>query len=88
MRGLLLPKGVVPDDFLLQLRTDIAEIIRAEKAQLAPLSGPDLRAYMLGAINKYFAEQVKMRPLVQLLIQEVKSESVVRTAQEQRRDTA
>lgn len=87
MRGLLLPKGVIPDDFLLQLKTDIAELIRAEKPQLAPLSGTDLRSYLLGAINKYFAEQVRMRPLVQLLIQEVKSESVVRTAQE-RRDTA
>lgn len=78
MRGLLLPRGVVPEDFLLQLKVDITELIKAENAQLAPLQGADLRSYLLGVVNKYFEESVKMRPLVQLLIQEVKSESVLR----------
>lgn len=73
MRGLLLPRGVDPEDFLLQLRADIADIIKNEKQQIAVLNGPDLRSYLLGAINKYFQEQVKMTPLVQLLIQEIKS---------------
>jgi len=84
MRGLLLPRGMAPEDFLLQLKADLTEIIRAEKVQLAKLSGPDLRNYLLGAINKYFQESVKMTPLVQLLVQEIKCESGFPTSTEQK----
>lgn len=73
MRGLLLPKGVVPDDFLLQLKADLSDLLQKEKPQLQPLTGADLRNYLLGSINKYFEETVRMRPLIQLLIQEIKS---------------
>lgn len=77
MRGILLPRGVAPEEFLLQLRVDIAEIIETEKPQLTALSGADLRNYLLGAINKYFQETPKLKPLVQLLIQEIKNGTVL-----------
>jgi ribonuclease J len=77
MRGLLLPRDVAPEDFLLQLRSDIDELIKGEKAQLQPLSGSDLKNYLLGAINKYFTETIKMTPLVQLLVQEIKNQTAL-----------
>lgn len=89
MRGLLLPREVVPEDFLLQLKADLSEIFRAEKSQIAQLSGNDLRSYLLGAINKYFQQTVRMKPLIQLLIQEIKSPNVrAATSEQQRQETA
>lgn len=73
MRGLLLPKGVLPEDFLLLLKADMSDIVRAERQRLQKLSGSDLRNYLLGAITAHFSQVLKMQPLIQLLIQEVKS---------------
>lgn len=70
IRGLILPRGVLPEDFINQLKVDVTEILQ-NKAVLSKLSGDDLRQYVLGAINKHFAQNMKLTPLVQLLIQEV-----------------
>lgn len=70
IRGLILPRGVLPEDFINQLKTDVTEILQ-NKAALTKLSGEDLRQYVLGAINQHFALKLKATPLVQLLIQEV-----------------
>jgi ribonuclease J len=75
IRGLLLPREVPPEDFLLQLKADITEIVNAERQQLQNLSRADLRHYLIGAINRHFQDTLKMRPLVQLLVQEVRKES-------------
>lgn len=75
IRGLLLPRGVVPDDFLLQLKADIAEVVKSERKHMEKLDGADLRHYLLGAINKHFVEVLNMRPLVQLLVQQVQKDS-------------
>jgi ribonuclease J len=72
IRGLLLPKELSPDDFLLQLKADISEIVHNERQQLQNLSSADLRHYLLGAINKHFIDILKMHPLIQLLVQEVR----------------
>lgn len=73
IRGLLLPREIAPEDFVLQLKADIAEVISSERPRLINLPSADLRHYLIGAINKYFAEDLKMRPLVQLLVQEVRT---------------
>jgi ribonuclease J len=73
IRGLLLPREVAPEDFLLQLKADLAEVVARERPHLRNLESADLRHYLIGAINKYFAEDLKMRPLVQLLVQEVRT---------------
>ena len=72
IRGLILPRDVLPEDFLLQLKSDVLQILQ-EKTTIAKLSGEDLRSYLLGAINKHFWENLKSTPLVQLLLQEVKT---------------
>jgi ribonuclease J len=71
MRGLLLPRNLSPDDFLEQLRNDVVELL-SDRKTVAKLKGDDLRAFLLGAINKHFSENFRSTPLVQLLIQEVK----------------
>jgi len=71
MRGLLLPRDMSPDEFLQQLSADVVNILK-DKKTVAKLSGEDLRAFLLGVINNHFSENFRSRPLVQLLIQEIK----------------
>jgi ribonuclease J len=81
IRGLLLPREVAPEDFLLQLKADVGEIVIGERPQLQKLSGADLRNYLIGAINKHFNETLKMHPLVQLLVQEVRKTDLLSVEQ-------
>ena len=81
IRGLLLPREVAPEDFLLQLKADISEIVVGERPQLEKLSGADLRNYLIGAINKHFNNVLKMHPLVQLLVQEVRKTDLLSVEQ-------
>jgi len=81
IRGLLLPREVAPEDFLLQLKADISEIVVGERPQLEKLSGADLRNYLIGAINKHFNDVLKMHPLVQLLVQEVRKTDLLSVEQ-------
>lgn len=73
MRGIILPRNITPDDFLNQLSLDIIEILNKNKAAINKLHGDDLRSYLLGAINKHFADNLKCTPLIQLIVQEIKS---------------
>ena len=75
MRGLLLPRGITPEDFLLQLKADVTDIVTKETKRMSKLTGADLRSYLIGAITKHFNETLNMKPLVQLLIQEIKSQT-------------
>lgn len=70
IRGLILPKGMSPEEFLDSLKDDLLEILRKDTA-LKKLSGSDLRSYLLGTINKHFVDTMKSQPLVQLLLQEI-----------------
>lgn len=72
MRGLILPRGITPDDFLSQLKSDVSVILE-KQVPLSKLTGEDLKNYILGAINKHFEENMRSKPLVQLLIQEIKT---------------
>jgi ribonuclease J len=73
MRGIILPRNITPDDFLNQLSLDVIEILNKNKAAINKLHGDDLRSYLLGAINKHFADNLKCTPLIQLIVQEIKS---------------
>lgn len=88
MRGLLLPKGVLPEDFLTVIKDDITSIVESERGQLEKMSGPDLRHYLLGAINKHFREVLRMKPLVQLLVQEIKGRQPAAKRQSEAKPTS
>lgn len=70
IRGLILPRGVSAEEFLDQLKLDIERILEADPS-IQKLGGVDLKNYLLGAINKHFAESMKSQPLVQLLLNEI-----------------
>lgn len=88
IRGLILPRGVSAEEFLDQLKADLETILERDGA-IKKLSGPDLKSYLLGAINKHFSQTMKSTPLVQLLLTEVsmKDESLSSLRSSQQSDS-
>lgn len=78
IRGLILPRGMSAEEFLEVLRDRVSQVIHDDRA-IRKLSGPDLKNYLIGAINKYFLDNVNSTPLVQLLLQEVSPKSLPQT---------
>jgi ribonuclease J len=70
IRGIILPRNVSAEEFLEQLKEDLTKVLRTDAA-INKLSGQDLKAYLVGAINKHFFNSMKAQPLVQLLLNEV-----------------
>lgn len=75
IRGLSLPRGIAPEEFINILTQDISVLIK-RNLKSCQLTGSDLKSFLLGGINKYFVEQHKSSPLVQLLVQEISSKRV------------
>lgn len=69
IRGLSLPRGMAAEEFINILTQEIAALIK-RNLKSCKLTGSDLKNFLLGSINKYFVEQSKSTPLVQLLVQE------------------
>lgn len=75
IRGIILPRGTSPEEFLEQLKNDVEKIVKKETA-IKNLSGSDLKNFLLGKVNKHFQETMKSQPLVQILLQEVSVNTV------------
>ena len=67
------------------MRDRVNTIIESDPA-IKKLSGPDLKNYLIGAINKYFLDNVNSTPLVQLLLQEVSSKGAIQAPSAKARD--
>lgn len=74
IRGLILPKGMSPEEFLEQLKNDVLRLMKKDPG-LKKLSGSDLKNYLLGIVNKHFQDTMRFQPLVQILLQEVSQKS-------------
>lgn len=74
IRGLILPKDTSPEEFLEKLKDDLLSIIQGDPS-IRKLTGADLKNYLLGKVNKHFQETMKFQPLVQILLQELASQS-------------
>jgi ribonuclease J len=70
MKGLILPRGLSPEEFLVRLKAEVESIL--EKGAVAAKShGMDLRTYLQHELVNFFVEKMKSRPLVQIVLQEV-----------------
>jgi ribonuclease J len=86
IRGLILPKGVSPEEFLEQLKTDLVQLLNKDTA-IKKFSGSDLKNYLLGIVSKHFHETMKFQPLVQILLQEVSMKSASTLKSQGKRST-
>lgn len=86
MKGLILPKGLSPEEFLVRLKAEVESIL--EKGPVAAKShGMDLRTFLQHELINYFVEKMKSRPLVQIVLQEVVT-AAPRTKQQSTNSTA
>ncbi len=72
IRGLILPRGVPAEEFVLSIQKEVKSIL-SDRDRISKLSGEDLHAYLIGAINRYFVEKFKAKPLVQVVLHQIGS---------------
>ncbi len=66
MKGLILPRGMVPEEFSLCLKEKVVKLLaQYKKTCIEP------RAYLKQALVAFFIEEMKSRPLVQVILQTV-----------------
>lgn len=70
MRGVILPRGVQPEEFVLKIQEEVRRILTAEP-QASALTHGDLRSYLVGAMNRFFAEKMRAGPLVQVIVHSI-----------------
>ena len=88
IRGIILSKGVSPEEFLDQLKTDVLKMIESGSSVIKNLSGPELKNYLLEKINLHFRETMRATPLVQILLQEVSLKGTAAKAPSKRASAA
>jgi len=79
LRGIILPRGVTPEEFVTKVQKEVRSIL-SEKNAAANLKGNDLRSYLVGALNHYFTEKLKASPLVQVLLHDLAPSSQLKSA--------
>ena len=70
MKGVILRKGISAEEFLLTVGSVITASLK-DNAPVAKLMGNDLHDYLLGVLTRYFSDEIKSSPLIQLVLQEV-----------------
>jgi ribonuclease J len=70
LRGIILPRGVPPEEFVLKVQAEVRNIVN-DKAAVGKLSDEDLRSYIVGKLNRFFSESMRAGPLVQVILHNV-----------------
>ncbi len=70
MKGLILPRGMSPEEFLIRLKDQVLSILEDYQKGRGGQE-KDLRSFLQDALVVYFVEKMKSRPLVQIVLQEV-----------------
>ena len=76
LRGIILPRGVSPEEFVLSIQREIKKVL-ADKPVVLKLNESDLRSFLIGALNRFFLAGPKSSPLVQLVVQTLPGASAV-----------
>jgi ribonuclease J len=72
LRGIILPRGLPPEEFVQKVQKEVLGII-GNKTIISKLSDEDLRSYIVGALNRFFSEQMRAGPLVQVILHNIQS---------------
>lgn len=70
IRGLILPRGVPAEEFVLKVEDETEQILKRIAAGDKP-RGAALKEELTRALNEYFTTKVKASPLVQVLLHEI-----------------
>jgi ribonuclease J len=70
MKGLILPRGMSPEEFLVKLKGEVVGILENIQAK-SKTAGLEPRSFIQAQLVQFFVEKMKSRPLVQIVLQEV-----------------
>lgn len=70
MRGVILPRGMSPEEFLEQVKDEVLLSLK-DKTAIASLADGALRNYIVDSLGTFFLEKMKSKPLVQLVLHEI-----------------
>ena len=72
LKGIILPRGVPPEEFVIKVQAVVRAILEDAKV-METLQEQDLHSYLLGALSRYFADQMRAKPLVQVILHHTSS---------------
>ncbi len=70
MRGVILPGGVSAEDLVERVKHQVILSLK-DKSIVSSLSESELKTYIKEALQGYFEDKVKSKPLLQIVLQEV-----------------
>lgn len=70
MRGVILPGGVTPEELVEQVKREALNSLK-DKSVISSMNEVELKTYIKEALQGYFEDKVKSKPLVQVVLQEV-----------------
>jgi ribonuclease J len=67
LKGVILPRGLPIEDFIVIVQNE-AKAFLSNRSVVEKLQMRDLQSYLLGSLNRFFAEKMRAKPLVQILL--------------------
>jgi ribonuclease J len=67
IKGVILPRGLTTEEFVLKVQLEVRSILASDKL-VGTFPARDLRSYLVGALDRYFQEKMRAKPLVQVLL--------------------
>ncbi len=78
MRGVILPRGMSPEEFLESVKEEVLLSLR-DKTAIASLQDGALKNYIVDSLSSFFLEKMKSKPLVQLVLHEIAESKITVT---------
>ncbi len=75
LKGIILPRGLSPEEFVIKVQGEVRNILHV-KPTVNALEEHDLSHFIQGALNRYFAEKMRAKPLVHVLVHQVSAKKV------------
>jgi ribonuclease J len=70
LKGIIFPRGMTPEEFVSKVRDEVKSILLV-KPTVDALAEKELSHFIQGALQGFFAEKLRSRPLVQVLVHQV-----------------
>jgi ribonuclease J len=74
LKGLILPGGLTTEELAVKVRSQLESIL-VDHQTIANLSREDLRSFLQGSLDRFFAEKIRAKPFIQMILHEVPSGS-------------
>ncbi len=75
LKGIILPRGLSPEEFVIRVQGEVRNILHVTPT-VTVLEENDLSHFIQGALNRYFAEKMRAKPLVHVLVHQVPAKNV------------